>query len=142
MARSSTTFQKRHTTPQEVREKISKTKTGTKASEETKQKMSESQTGRKHSEETKLKCSVWQKGVYKKDRILYRQLHRRMRELIPAPETCTRCGEHKRLTLHNISGTYPLNDLYDWVYLCHSCHMDVDGRKDKLIERMSKPRRK
>lgn len=71
---------------------------------------------------------------YKEDTVPgYSHLHWCMRQKIPMPQFCERCSEKPPQDLANKSQLYkPETD--DWEYLCRKCHMDGDGRNDKLRE--------
>lgn len=66
-------------------------------------------------------------GHWKGDGVGYFALHAWMRRHLAKPESCTDCGEIKRLELANISQEYK-RDLRDWEWLCRRCHMIKDGR--------------
>jgi len=68
---------------------------------------------------------------WKGDKVGYRAKHDRMRQLIPKPDICPKCGnQYKRIELANISQKYLL-DPSDWEWLCSSCHFKQDGRIER-----------
>jgi hypothetical protein len=73
-------------------------------------------------------------GMWKGDKVGYTQLHVWIRRRLLQPHYCERCGKKKKkLDLANLSGKY-LRRLDDWEYICRSCHMSGDGRKDNLLK--------
>ena len=76
-------------------------------------------------------------GSWKGDDVGYDALHAWVKRRLPHPPNCERCGKKvKKLDLANVSGKY-LRRLDDWEYLCRSCHMNGDGRKDNLLKGFS-----
>ena len=71
--------------------------------------------------------------AYKGKEAGYGAIHRWVRRRKPMPEFCERCGTEPPRDLANKTGKY-LRDLADWEYLCRRCHMDSDGRNQKLVE--------
>lgn len=61
----------------------------------------------------------------------YSQVHEWIRRRIAKPELCTKCNLKKAIDIHNIDGKYS-SDLSSWEWLCRTCHMEVDGRINKL----------
>ena len=51
------------------------------------------------------------------------------------PELCDNCGLKKPVEITNISGKYK-RDINDFKWLCRKCHMESDGRMEKLIKRI------
>lgn len=49
-------------------------------------------------------------------------------------DLCEKCNKRGRLDAANISGKYKRN-IDDFQWLCRKCHMEGDGRMEKLIER-------
>jgi hypothetical protein len=70
---------------------------------------------------------------FKGDEVKYEALHIYVRRRKPMPDLCEFCGLVPPVDLANKSGKY-LRDLDDWNYLCRKCHMDSDGRNDRLRE--------
>ena len=68
---------------------------------------------------------------WKGDDVGYGSLHDYVKYHFPKPEKCQVCKEIKELDLANISGNYK-RDLTDWEWLCRKCHMEKDGRAEKL----------
>jgi hypothetical protein len=66
-----------------------------------------------------------------KGSIKYEALHAWVRRRKPKPELCDQCEVRPAEDLANISGNY-LRKLDDWEYLCRRCHMEKDGRSEKL----------
>jgi hypothetical protein len=64
----------------------------------------------------------------------YWPLHSWVRKRKHKSSFCECCGCQARLDLANISQKYK-KDISDWEYLCRSCHMEKDGRKQRLAER-------
>ena len=60
-------------------------------------------------------------------------IHLWVRARLPIPDQCNDCGRPKPRDLANISQQYKRN-LKDWEWLCRKCHMEKDGRKEKLRE--------
>lgn len=72
-------------------------------------------------------------GMWKGDEAGYEAIHSWVRKRKIKPLLCERCNKRKSFDLANISGKY-LRDIEDFEYLCRKCHMDSDGRNDKLRE--------
>lgn len=70
---------------------------------------------------------------FKGDEVGYAALHIWVRRRKPEPKLCDKCGLVPPVDLANRSGNY-FRDLNDWDYLCRKCHMDSDGRNDRLRE--------
>ena len=68
---------------------------------------------------------------WKGDFVGYAQVHQWVKKNKPKPEFCEHC--HRRLSkdLHNKSKTYKRN-INDYQWLCHKCHMKLDGISEKL----------
>jgi|GEM_PF-1919990 len=132
----------------EHRKKLSIAHTGKHLSEDHKRKLSESLTGRtghKWSDVERKERSESYIGrfrgadnpTFKGDDVSYAGLHLWVNRNIPKPEICSRCGQIPltgRIEAHNISGEYK-RDPEDWIYLCTSCHQEIDGRKERLIQK-------
>ncbi len=58
-------------------------------------------------------------------------LHIWVRNHLPEPEKCQICNIAPPYDLANITGKYN-RDLENWQYLCRRCHMDSDGRLERL----------
>ncbi len=69
--------------------------------------------------------------MWKGNDLTYAGVHDRMRKRVKKPKWCARCKKKAPRDLANKSGKYLL-DKTDWEYLCRKCHMDSDGRNDKL----------
>jgi len=69
--------------------------------------------------------------MWKGEEAGYAAIHDYVRARKTKPEFCERCGVKPPIDLANISQTYK-RELSDWEYLCRKCHMDGDGRNDKL----------
>jgi len=67
----------------------------------------------------------------------YNALHAWVRRNKQKVNVCENCNKKKSYDLSNISGKY-LRDLSDWKWVCRTCHMEGDGR----LEKMWKGRRK
>ena len=72
-------------------------------------------------------------GQWKGDKVGYGSLHRWVKIRFPKPKLCTSCNKRIAYDLANISQEYK-RDLFDWEWLCRSCHMKKDGRLGKLME--------
>jgi hypothetical protein len=64
---------------------------------------------------------------YKNEGVGYSALHYRIRRRKKKPELCEKCGLVPPDDAANISNKYLDND-DDFLYLCRSCHMRLDGR--------------
>lgn len=71
---------------------------------------------------------------WKGDSVGYASLHQWVKYHKPQKELCERCGINKPHDLANISGEYK-RDLNDFEWLCRKCHMEEDGRLEKLHRR-------
>lgn len=133
-------------------------------SDETREKMSISHrgsqgywTGKKRSPETIAKVSAarkgkppWNKGKtypqianerhfkWKGENVGYVGLHIWVRKNLPKPELCPECNEVRRLEVSNVSPRYNSEtynrDLNNWRWLCHKCHMSMDGISVRLMK--------
>lgn len=65
----------------------------------------------------------------------YNALHVRIGKLLKKPKKCVVCKKVKKLELCNISQKY-LDDISDWFYGCHSCHMKHDMFPEKKRKRI------
>lgn len=65
------------------------------------------------------------------DAITYKALHAWVRRRLPMPPRCNFCDENEPHDLANRTGIYN-RDLFNWWYLCRSCHMDLDQRIHNL----------
>lgn len=54
-------------------------------------------------------------------------------------ERCTRCYEEKPLERHHIDGDTGNNDVSNIAVLCRRCHMEVDGRLEKIMAYTPQP---
>lgn len=68
------------------------------------------------------------------EKVLYRGLHKWVRDHKEGGEKCEICGSKIHIDLANISGKYD-RDISDWRYLCRKCHMISDGRYKELLRR-------
>ena len=68
------------------------------------------------------------------DKVGYEGVHTWIKRRLPKPKRCENCREIKKLDLSNRGGKY-LRRLNDWDWLCRKCHMEKDGRLNKLINR-------
>jgi hypothetical protein len=71
------------------------------------------------------------------DDISYNGVHLWVRRRKPKPNLCVNCNKAKPKDLANISGEYK-RDVNDYKWLCRKCHMEEDGRRERLIERIIK----
>jgi hypothetical protein len=75
--------------------------------------------------------------MWKDDKVDYPALHKWIFINKPKKELCENCKKVKPFDLANISGEYK-RDINDFKWLCRSCHMKEDGRREKLIQRIIK----
>lgn len=102
-------------------------------------------TPKSHQEKTKFcskKCSKtgMNNPQWKGDDVGYKSLHGWGNRNIDKPLNCQHCGKKKKLDLANKSGKY-LRDKNDWIWLCRSCHMIMDGVTERLIDFGKKSRK-
>lgn len=69
--------------------------------------------------------------MYKGNKVGYGGVHAWVRARKTKPALCEKCNVRPAVDLANISGKYS-RDLSDWEYLCRKCHMDSDGRNERL----------
>lgn len=69
--------------------------------------------------------------MWKGDRVGYASLHEWIKNKLKKNNRCNICDQKKPLDLANISGMYKRN-FDDWEWLCRKCHMEKDGRLEKL----------
>jgi hypothetical protein len=81
--------------------------------------------GKKHMEEN---------PQWKGDDVGFNSLHEWIRNHKPKTNRCEMCNEEKRLEIANISGEYK-RDITDYKWLCRRCHMESDGRLNRIISR-------
>lgn len=72
---------------------------------------------------------------WKGDEITYSPLHEWVKRHKPKPRVCENCKKVSPYDLANISQEYH-RDIDDFKWLCRKCHMEEDGRKTKLIDRI------
>jgi len=65
------------------------------------------------------------------DKVSYGALHDWVRSHLEEPEYCEICDSAPPFDLANVTGIYN-RDFKNWAYLCRLCHMDSDGRLDKI----------
>ena len=91
--------------------------------------------GYKRSEESRQNYRLSKLGdknpMWKGDNVSYGKLHAWIRDNLPVPKECANCNEITRLDACNITGIYN-REFKNWKYLCRKCHMESDGRLDKL----------
>lgn len=66
-----------------------------------------------------------------------RSLHRWVRSYKKIPKLCEMCHKNPPYDLANKSGKYK-RALSDWFYLCRRCHMNSDGRLERLHKGIKK----
>jgi hypothetical protein len=66
------------------------------------------------------------------DKIKYGGLHNWIRRRKAKPKLCERCENNPPYDLANISGNYK-RDTNDFIWLCRCCHMETDGRLQRMI---------
>ena len=93
--------------------------------------------GQKRTAETKNKQRLIHLGdknpMWKADEVGYNALHAWVNRNLKKPDTCELCNEVKEwLDLANVTGIYN-RDFNNWQYLCRKCHMESDGRLQKLV---------
>lgn len=74
---------------------------------------------------------------WKGDKVGIDALHVYIRRRLPKPQKCPICRKSPPYDLANISNEYK-REVSDWEWLCRKCHMEKDGRLDKLIENGNK----
>ena len=74
-------------------------------------------------------------GMWKGDDVGIPALHDWVKDRMPKPEYCEHCGLAPPRDLANKSGKYK-RALTDWYWICRRCHMVIDGRLEKLRERI------
>jgi hypothetical protein len=69
----------------------------------------------------------------------YGAIHKWVKKNKPKPLVCDRCKEKPPHDLANICNEYnPLTytrDFNNWRWLCRSCHMNDDGRMERLMDK-------
>lgn len=128
-----------------TRQKMSEIRKGKKPYEmtdEVKRKISETKTGTSLSVEHKAKISSGEKKgidhhMWKGDKVGYYALHAWVRRNLGTPSECSECGftSDNRRQFHwaNISHEYK-RDLDDWARLCVMCHKAYDSNKLILMQ--------
>ncbi|MEK6818835.1 MAG: hypothetical protein AABY10_02780 [Nanoarchaeota archaeon] len=77
-------------------------------------------------------------GMWKGDNVGYIALHSWIKARKPKPLNCGHCNVRTNLLdLANISQEYK-REVIDWEYLCRRCHMNKDGRINKLLVGLNK----
>ena len=76
-------------------------------------------------------------GSWKGDKVGYAALHEWIKRRILKPEVCPYCKVRPPYDVANKSGEYK-RVVDDWIYLCRRCHMESDGRLERLINRVSR----
>jgi hypothetical protein len=112
---------------------------GYKQSKKHKRNLSIAHLGKKPTRETikKLKNSCKginlceKNGMWKGNKVKLRGLHRWIERRKPKPKLCEICNKRKPYDLANISGKYK-RDINDYKWKCRRCHMNEDGRIEKL----------
>ncbi len=93
--------------------------------------------GWKHTKETKDKLRIAklneQNPMWKGNGVSLTALHTWIKARKPKPKFCERCNKRKVYDLANISQEYK-RDVSDYEWLCRKCHMEGDGRLEKLRE--------
>ena len=79
-------------------------------------------------------------GMWKGNNVGQGSLHEWIINRKPKPQFCESCKINPPYDLANISGEYKRN-IDDFEWLCRSCHMEKDGRLEKLISRNKIERR-
>jgi hypothetical protein len=69
--------------------------------------------------------------VWKGDGVGKPALHQWVRRRLYKPELCQECNFYNPYDLANVTGVYS-RDLSNWKYLCRRCHMESDGRLERL----------
>jgi len=99
--------------------------------------------GRKHSEASLLKMRLIKLGennpFWRGDKAGRGALHDWLKSRKPKTVLCERCGGRPPFDLA-LTGYKYTRDLNDYQWLCRRCHMEIDGRLDKLIK-VSKERK-
>ena len=95
--------------------------------------------GTKKSEESKRKCARWgeEHHAWKGDKATKNSGHHRAHRRFPDIGPCTKCGNPKSQR-HHIDGN-PLNNAAENIMIvCYRCHMEIDGRLEKLRSQAKK----
>jgi hypothetical protein len=99
-------------------------------SEEARRKIRAGHLGKTLSEEHKQKirfaCVKEKCYNWKGDKVGYGALHEYIRKYLPMPKICHICKNEKRLYAACVTGIYN-REFHNWRYLCHKCHMWLDG---------------
>jgi len=92
--------------------------------------------GKQHTEKSKKKMQLTslgkKNGMWKGNDVGYIALHEWVKNHLPKPNLCQECDKVPPYDLAN-KGIYDRN-LDNWEWLCRKCHMDKDGRLEKLKE--------
>lgn len=67
---------------------------------------------------------------WKGDAVRYIALHQWIRRHLVISKVCQFCNKAKPTDLANITGNYD-RDFTNWKYLCHSCHVRYDRKRNK-----------
>jgi len=68
---------------------------------------------------------------WKGEKVGYAGIHDWVKRRLKRPTTCQDCGKKCKPDLANISQKYK-RDLTDWEWLCRRCHMEKDGRLERM----------
>jgi hypothetical protein len=71
--------------------------------------------------------------MWKGNSVGYNALHDWIKSKLPKTQLCQHCNQNPPYDIANKSGQYK-RDLSDWEWLCRKCHMESDGRMEKLKE--------
>ena len=77
--------------------------------------------------------SAEKNGMWRGNKVKLKALHEWVRSRFPKPCFCEKCKTKKPIDLAN-KGTYN-RELKNWEWLCRKCHMESDGRLEKLIKK-------
>jgi hypothetical protein len=109
---------------------------GKKMSEEHRTRLSLSRKGKSFTEEHKknMRDSFAKEEnhhLWKGEAVGYSTLHRWVQKHKGKAMICDKCGSTSKVEWANTNRKYERN-LFDWIQLCHSCHMKYDGISEKV----------
>ncbi len=70
-------------------------------------------------------------GMWKGERVSYKSLHQWVRNNLKKPNMCPVCKEKPPYDVVSKKHKY-IRDLRTWKWLCRKCHMELEGRLQKL----------
>jgi hypothetical protein len=85
----------------------------------------------KWSKEARERRLAEKNPYWRGNNVTYSPLHFWIRSRLPKPQVCVNCKEKVPHDLANKTGLYT-RDLNNWEWLCRKCHMEKDGRLERL----------